>query len=467
MPPATHLASSLPSSVCIAPPATSNAGGGSGCLRRPGRCSPRRLGRPARGFGQQSGHPCPVEPCGGFRWGAGARHWRRRRRWRCQCPTRLPVAFALTSRCPPTLCSQPCGDQRRHQQRRWQRQRHLRPPHPVGRLLRGPRLWRCRRQRERRPPCVHPGWRLWRAVHGGQAGEPDLAARHQAQGEPLCAVDRQAPAAGCQGQGQSVLSQHGCQQHDSALPACWPLNRQPGTWSHPNQVTLIDQSDRFVFKPLLYELLSGAASEEEVAPSFAQLLAPYPVTFVQGRVASVQPEHATQVGPARTAQLPCLAHCRAVLLWDGTLLPPVCPATHELPLFSHSPAQDGGSTGGGTVVLADGDLVPYDWLVVSLGAETSTFGVPGVKENAMPFATFQDAQRVRGYWARAVTEAAAEAQIQMCGLLSARPCALRQTCQPAACTAATPPGPGERAAVAAGAAAGVPRGRGGGRRLCG
>lgn len=61
------------------------------------------------------------------------------------------------------------------------------------------------------------------------------------------------------------------------------------------QVTLIDQSERFVFKPLLYELVSGAASEEEVAPHFAQLLGPYPVTFVQGRVHSVQPEHATQV----------------------------------------------------------------------------------------------------------------------------------------------------------------------------
>lgn len=236
---------------------------------------------------------------------------------RCLCPTRLPVAVALTCRCVhPPPCSQPCGDQRRHQQRRWQRQRHLRPPHPVGRLLRGPRLRRCRRQRERRPPCVHPGWRLWRAVHGGQAGEPDLAARHQAQGEPLCIMDRQAPAAGCHGQARAscaLLEPRGCQQHDSALPACWPLSRQPGACSRPTQVTLIDQSDRFVFKPLLYELLSGAASEEEVAPPFAQLLAPYPVTFVQGRVASVQPEHATQVGPARTAQLlpawPTVAQC--------------------------------------------------------------------------------------------------------------------------------------------------------------
>ena len=32
----------------------------------------------------------------------------------------------------------------------------------------------------------------------------------------------------------------------------------------PRQVTLIDQSERFSFKPLLYEVLSGAASEAEV-----------------------------------------------------------------------------------------------------------------------------------------------------------------------------------------------------------
>ena len=79
---------------------------------------------------------------------------------------------------------------------------------------------------------------------------------------------------------------------DAQRPPC------PAPPPHRLQVTLIDQSDRFVFKPLLYELLSGAASEEEVAPPFAQLLAPYPVTFVQGRVASVQPEHATQVREA-------------------------------------------------------------------------------------------------------------------------------------------------------------------------
>ena len=47
------------------------------------------------------------------------------------------------------------------------------------------------------------------------------------------------------------------------------------------QITLVDQSERFVFKPLLYELLTGGADETEVAPRFLQLLAPYPVRYVQ------------------------------------------------------------------------------------------------------------------------------------------------------------------------------------------
>jgi NADH:ubiquinone reductase (non-electrogenic) len=56
--------------------------------------------------------------------------------------------------------------------------------------------------------------------------------------------------------------------------------------------------------------------------------------------------------------------------------------------------QDGSSEGGGTVLLSDGLSVPYDWLVLALGAETNTFGIPGVKELAMPFSTYDDAMKV-------------------------------------------------------------------------
>ena len=47
------------------------------------------------------------------------------------------------------------------------------------------------------------------------------------------------------------------------------------------------------------------------------------------------------------------------------------------------------------MVLADGGAVEYDWLVLALGSRTATFGIPGVRELALPFCTFDDAQRVR------------------------------------------------------------------------
>ncbi|KAK9823219.1 hypothetical protein WJX72_001145 [[Myrmecia] bisecta] len=121
----------------------------------------------------------------------------------------------------------------------------------------------------------------------------------------------------------------------------WPRGTKP-------QVTLIDKNDRFVFKPLLYELINGAASVEEVAPPFQELLAPYAVNFIQGSVQSVV----------------------------------------------ESPSTSAGSSGSGQVVLTSGEAVQYDWLVMALGAESSTFGIPGVKELALPFCTYSDAVKM-------------------------------------------------------------------------
>lgn len=54
------------------------------------------------------------------------------------------------------------------------------------------------------------------------------------------------------------------------------------------QITLIDQNEQFVFKPLLYELINGGAKPEEVAPLFADLVAPMTSTsFVQVRLLSL------------------------------------------------------------------------------------------------------------------------------------------------------------------------------------
>jgi len=49
---------------------------------------------------------------------------------------------------------------------------------------------------------------------------------------------------------------------------------------------------------------------------------------------------------------------------------------------------------GGLITLADGQTVEYDWLVLALGAETTTFNIPGVKELALPFSTYNDAVKV-------------------------------------------------------------------------
>eukprot|EP00775_Hariotina_reticulata_P005705 gene5705-5945_t len=124
----------------------------------------------------------------------------------------------------------------------------------------------------------------------------------------------------------------------------WPQGKKP-------HITLVDQSDRFTFKPLLYELLNGTAQAGEVAPTFTQLLAPYPIQFVQDKVLVVEPEQLLQ---------------------------------------------DGGSAGGGNITLASGQSLAYDWLVVSLGAAADPRGVPGVREFATPFVTLEDAEFVAG-----------------------------------------------------------------------
>lgn len=46
------------------------------------------------------------------------------------------------------------------------------------------------------------------------------------------------------------------------------------------------------------------------------------------------------------------------------------------------------------MTLADGQTVEYDWLVLALGAETASFGIPGVRDLALPFCTFEDATKV-------------------------------------------------------------------------
>ena len=102
---------------------------------------------------------------------------------------------------------------------------------------------------------MHLGRGFWWPVHSSQAGELDVATI-------------KTPTGGCTAAALLASRTHG-------------LGLKP-TARILLQITLIDQNEQFVFKPLLYELINGGATPGEVAPLFKDLLAPMNSTnFVQ------------------------------------------------------------------------------------------------------------------------------------------------------------------------------------------
>ncbi|QDZ18033.1 pyridine nucleotide-disulfide oxidoreductase [Chloropicon primus] len=121
----------------------------------------------------------------------------------------------------------------------------------------------------------------------------------------------------------------------------WPGKSKP-------EITLVDQRDRFVFKPLLYELLTEELDLDEVAPRFVDVLSRTGVNFVQGKVAETLPKG------------------------EG----------------------DGAR---GKVELESGEVIEYDYLVMALGSGTRLDMVEGAKEHALPFCNLEDALSLKGY----------------------------------------------------------------------
>ncbi len=118
------------------------------------------------------------------------------------------------------------------------------------------------------------------------------------------------------------------------------LNALPWPTAEPVEIVLVDQRDRFLFAPLLYELVTGELQTWEVAPPYAELLAATQVRFVQSSVAAVD---------IRERQ----------------------------------------------VHLETGEALTYDRLVLALGGETPMEQVPGVATFAIPFRTVEDAFRLQ------------------------------------------------------------------------
>ncbi len=117
------------------------------------------------------------------------------------------------------------------------------------------------------------------------------------------------------------------------------LSQLPWTQQEKPEIVLVDRSDRFLFSPLLYELMTGELQTWEIAPPFEELLAGTGVRFHQGTVTGVDL-------PAKQVQ------------------------------------------------LQDGYALSFDRLVLSLGGETPLDLVAGTAEHALPFRSIKDAYRL-------------------------------------------------------------------------
>ncbi|MBD2667479.1 FAD-dependent pyridine nucleotide-disulfide oxidoreductase [Richelia sinica FACHB-800] len=105
------------------------------------------------------------------------------------------------------------------------------------------------------------------------------------------------------------------------------------------EIVLIDQSDRFLFSPLLYELLTGELQAWEIAPPFTELLQGTGIRFYQAVITNIDIQQQQ-------------------------------------------------------IQLQTGTEISYDYLVLALGSETPLDLTPGATTHAYPFRTITDVYRL-------------------------------------------------------------------------
>jgi demethylphylloquinone reductase len=139
------------------------------------------------------------------------------------------------------------------------------------------------------------------------------------------------------------------------------LRLQQLDWGNiQRKIILVDKSDRFVFTPLLYELLTGEMTAWEVAPTFQDLLQGTNIEFRQGTVESID-------------------------------------------LTSQS------------VQVSGYEPINYDKLVLSLGGETPIGNTPGVAEHTIPFRNLNDVNRLEGRLRQLETSDAEKIRVAIVG----------------------------------------------------
>ncbi len=117
------------------------------------------------------------------------------------------------------------------------------------------------------------------------------------------------------------------------------LSQLPWESTQKPEIVLVDQSDRFLFSPLLYELLTDELQTWEIAPPFEELLQCTGVRFYQGVVSGIDIDQQR-------------------------------------------------------VNIHEGPEISYDRLVLALGGETPLDLVPGATAYAYTFRTISDAYRL-------------------------------------------------------------------------
>lgn len=125
-----------------------------------------------------------------------------------------------------------------------------------------------------------------------------------------------------------------------------------------HDVVLIDRVFHHVYTPLLYEVATGYFGEE------------------RGEKAMELWERILCKGVCiRIEQLPAIVEGKHIRFEPG-----------EIERIDRISRQ---------VTLSGGRMLPYDYLVIALGAETDYFGIPGIREHAIPFKTARDALTLR------------------------------------------------------------------------
>lgn len=118
------------------------------------------------------------------------------------------------------------------------------------------------------------------------------------------------------------------------------LSQLPWNQQTPPTITLVDHRDRFLFAPLLYELVTEELQTWEIAPPFEELLASTSIQFRQAEVTGVDLDQRQ-------------------------------------------------------VYLSQGNPLSYDRLALALGGDTPMDMAPGVADHALSFRTLQDAYQLK------------------------------------------------------------------------